>query len=228
MVNLLSQITGIDNTVTREILGNVDSLSRTIFYVLTVFALCSFFHGLWSRWTVWRQGRRRDSSTESMRFRVIFHRVIERILLQRRVRRQRKEAGRAHVLLFGGFGILFIGTVLIAIEHYSAAAIGRSAEDPIFHKGLYFVIYEFVLDTAERLNPTRTVVVVGHQADRVEQIFSNRDLEFVLQKEQLGTGHAARQAEKTLANFEGRILANTFKELSHIFLCVTSSFALSS
>ena len=65
---------------------------------------------------------------------------------------------------------------------------------------------EFVLDTAERLNPTRTVVVVGHQADRVQKIFSNRDLEFVLQKEQLGTGHAARQAEQTLANFEGRIL----------------------
>jgi len=148
MVNLLSQITGIDNTVTREILGNVDSLSRTIFYVLTVFALCSFFHGLWSRWTLWRQGRRRDRSPESMRFCVIFRRVITRVLLQRRVRRQRKSAGRAHVLLFGGFGILFIGTILIAIEHYSAAATGRSAEDPIFHKGLYFVIYEFVLDTA--------------------------------------------------------------------------------
>ena len=26
---------------------------------------------------------------------------------------------------------------------------------------------EFVLDTAERLNPTRIMVVVGHQADRV-------------------------------------------------------------
>ena len=65
---------------------------------------------------------------------------------------------------------------------------------------------EFVLDTAERLNPTRTIVVVGHQADRVQQIFSNRDLEFVLQKEQLGTGHAARQAEQPLSNFEGRIL----------------------
>ncbi len=148
MVNLLSQITGIDNTVTREILGNVDSLSRTIFYVLTVFALCSFFHGLWSRWTLWRQGCRRDSSPQSMRFRVIARRVVTRILLQRRVRRQRQGAGRAHVLLFGGFGILFVGTVLIAIEHYSAAAVGRSAEDPIFHKGLYFVIYEFVLDTA--------------------------------------------------------------------------------
>jgi len=31
-------------------------------------------------------------------------------------------------------------------------------------------------------------------------------LEFVLQKEQLGTGHAARQTEQTLTNFEGRIL----------------------
>ena len=67
-------------------------------------------------------------------------------------------------------------------------------------------ILEFVLDTAERLNPTRTIVVVGHQADRVQKIFSYRDLEFVLQKEQLGTGHAARQAEQTLTNFEGRIL----------------------
>ena len=34
---------------------------------------------------------------------------------------------------------------------------------------------EFVLDTADRLNPTRTVVVVGHQADRVEKIFFGHD-----------------------------------------------------
>ena len=34
-------------------------------------------------------------------------------------------------------------------------------------------ILEFVLDTVERLNPTRTIVVVGHQADRVQKIFSN-------------------------------------------------------
>ena len=37
-------------------------------------------------------------------------------------------------------------------------------------------ILEFVLDTAERLNPTRTIVVVGHQADRVLKIFSNQIL----------------------------------------------------
>ncbi len=65
---------------------------------------------------------------------------------------------------------------------------------------------EFVLDSVATLNPSRTVVVVGHQADRVQEIFSNRGLEFVLQKEQLGTGHAARQTEQKLANFEGCIL----------------------
>ena len=65
---------------------------------------------------------------------------------------------------------------------------------------------EFVLATAATLNPSRILVVVGHQADRVQEIFSNQDLEFVLQKEQLGTGHAARQTEQKLTNFEGYIL----------------------
>ena len=65
---------------------------------------------------------------------------------------------------------------------------------------------EFILNATATLNPSRTVVVVGHQADHVQEIFSNRDLEFVLQKEQLGTGHAARQTEKKLANFQGYIL----------------------
>ncbi len=65
---------------------------------------------------------------------------------------------------------------------------------------------EYVLDVAERLNPSRTIVVVGHQADRVQEMFANRDIEFVLQEEQLGTGHAARQTETALADFQGNIL----------------------
>ncbi|MBT5470709.1 MAG: NTP transferase domain-containing protein [Nitrospina sp.] len=65
---------------------------------------------------------------------------------------------------------------------------------------------EYVLNVAERLKPSRTIVVVGHQADRVQEMFSNRNVEFVLQKEQLGTGHAARQTETALAGFEGNIL----------------------
>jgi UDP-N-acetylglucosamine diphosphorylase/glucosamine-1-phosphate N-acetyltransferase len=67
-------------------------------------------------------------------------------------------------------------------------------------------ILEYVLDVAEELHPTRTIVVVGHQADQVQEKFSNRGLEFVLQEEQLGTGHAARKTEQELNDFKGNIL----------------------
>ena len=64
-------------------------------------------------------------------------------------------------------------------------------------------ILEYVLNIAEKLHPARIIVVVGHQADQVQEKFSNRGLEFVLQEEQLGTGHAARQTEQVLNDFKG-------------------------
>ena len=73
---------------------------------------------------------------------------------------------------------------------------------PIFGKP----VLEYVLDIAEKLCPARTLVVVGYQADRIQEKFAKRDLEFVLQEEQLGTGHAAYQTEKVLKNFEGNVL----------------------
>jgi bifunctional UDP-N-acetylglucosamine pyrophosphorylase/glucosamine-1-phosphate N-acetyltransferase len=45
----------------------------------------------------------------------------------------------------------------------------------------------------------RTVVVIGHGAERVRSSFSDRaDVEFVLQQPQLGTGHAVMQAASRL------------------------------
>jgi UDP-N-acetylglucosamine diphosphorylase/glucosamine-1-phosphate N-acetyltransferase len=64
-------------------------------------------------------------------------------------------------------------------------------------------ILEYVLDIAKKLHPARTIVVVGHQADQVQEEFSKRDLKFVLQEEQLGTGHAAQKAEQALNDFKG-------------------------
>ena len=73
---------------------------------------------------------------------------------------------------------------------------------PVFGKP----VLEYVLDIAEQLCPARTLVVVGYQADRIREKLLKRDLEFVLQEEQLGTGHAAYQTEKVLTNFEGNVL----------------------
>ncbi len=51
-----------------------------------------------------------------------------------------------------------------------------------------------VLDTARELSPRKIIVVHGHGADYLKKVFSEKDLEWVLQAEQLGTGHAVVQA----------------------------------
>ena len=56
-------------------------------------------------------------------------------------------ASLAHVLLFSGFVVLLIGTTLIAIEHLLADVLGREPSNPVFHKGVYFGVYEVVMDT---------------------------------------------------------------------------------
>ena len=51
-----------------------------------------------------------------------------------------------------------------------------------------------IVDTARAVSPTRLQVVIGKGADQVREAFAGTDLEFVVQAEQLGTGHAAMQA----------------------------------
>jgi len=55
-----------------------------------------------------------------------------------------------------------------------------------------------VLETARASGIGRTVVVVGHQAERVRETCQAADLEFVIQEPQLGTGHAVQMAEPAL------------------------------
>lgn len=59
-------------------------------------------------------------------------------------------------------------------------------------------LLQFVLETADTLSPGRVIVVVGFQADSVKKAFPDPSVEFVEQKEQLGTGHAVQQAEPLL------------------------------
>lgn len=49
----------------------------------------------------------------------------------------------------------------------------------------------------------KTIVVIGHQADQIEERFGDSRIEFVHQDEQLGTGHAVLQALPLLRGFTG-------------------------
>ena len=64
----------------------------------------------------------------------------------------------------------------------------------------------WVLDALDRLGVGRTLVVIGHQAERVRAAFPEADVEWVLQAEQRGTGHAVLMAGPQLEDFEGTLL----------------------
>lgn len=59
-------------------------------------------------------------------------------------------------------------------------------------------LLDHVLQTAREAGIDRTVVVVGHQADRVREACAADDLQFVVQEPQLGTGHAVQVAAPAL------------------------------
>ena len=63
-----------------------------------------------------------------------------------------------------------------------------------------------LIDTLGALNPARIVVVTGAGREQVERAVTPHGVETVLQAEQLGTGHAVRQAEAALAGFSGDVL----------------------
>ena len=130
--------------LSREIFGNLGETSKTIFYALAVVSSGVFAWGVWRRVKLWRRGR---PDNEPIKWREAFQNIRNRALAQRALRGARPKASFAHRMLFWGFLVLFIGTILVSIEHYSAAALGREATNPLFHKGVYFVIYEITLDT---------------------------------------------------------------------------------
>ena len=63
-----------------------------------------------------------------------------------------------------------------------------------------------VLKVAAALEPSRTVVVVGRDAQEVRERFAGQ-AEFVLQAERRGTGHAMMQAQPLLAESSAEVLA---------------------
>lgn len=66
---------------------------------------------------------------------------------------------------------------------------------------------EHVIAAARQAGARRMIVIVGHRADAVREALAHHiDLEFALQAEQHGTGHAVMMCREQLAGHEGTVL----------------------
>jgi bifunctional UDP-N-acetylglucosamine pyrophosphorylase/glucosamine-1-phosphate N-acetyltransferase len=63
-----------------------------------------------------------------------------------------------------------------------------------------------VLESLDELHVGRVLVVVGHGRERVLEHFAGAEVEWVVQAEQRGTGHAVMMAEPALADYQGTLL----------------------
>lgn len=63
-----------------------------------------------------------------------------------------------------------------------------------------------LLDSFEDLSPKHTVVVAGDRREQLEEALDGRGVTTALQDPQLGTAHAALQAQDALSGFDGNIL----------------------
>jgi bifunctional UDP-N-acetylglucosamine pyrophosphorylase/glucosamine-1-phosphate N-acetyltransferase len=70
----------------------------------------------------------------------------------------------------------------------------RSALPKVLHPVAGKPMLGHVIDTARKLAPRKIHVVIGHGAELVRERLAADDINFVLQSEQLGTGHAVAQA----------------------------------
>lgn len=75
----------------------------------------------------------------------------------------------------------------------------------VMHPLAGWPMVRYVRDTALALDPARLAVVVGHGAELVRAALGE-DLAYATQAEQLGTGHAVRQAEALAAGRAGTVL----------------------
>ncbi len=82
----------------------------------------------------------------------------------------------------------------------------KSTLPKVLHPLLGRPMLSYVLDLLTNLDVARKVVVVGHKAESVKKEFDDSQVDFVLQAEQLGTGHAVKQTQDVLSDVKADIL----------------------
>lgn len=79
----------------------------------------------------------------------------------------------------------------------------KSAKAKVLHEVFHAPMIHHVLNAQKPLNPRQKIVIVGHQQEAVKTSLDEYEVEFAVQKKQLGTGHAVLAAEEKITEKDG-------------------------
>ncbi len=123
---------------TRTIFFHIVPWQQGLFYLLSLLACCGCLYGVLRRVLLWRHGKPLPPVRDwPARLRTLYDQMV----LHRRTRR-RVAAGRMHMLIFFGMLALFIGTNIVAVEHYGAIFFGEHW----LYRGWFYLLCKIVLD----------------------------------------------------------------------------------
>lgn len=70
----------------------------------------------------------------------------------------------------------------------------------VLHKLAGRPLLSHVIHTAKQISDKKPIVVIGHHAEKLREVFNHGAVEWIEQKEQLGTGHALLQAMTNISD----------------------------
>jgi bifunctional UDP-N-acetylglucosamine pyrophosphorylase/glucosamine-1-phosphate N-acetyltransferase len=82
----------------------------------------------------------------------------------------------------------------------------KSNKPKVLHEILGRPMLAYLIDTLKAVGVEDIVLVVGHQAERVEEAYKGYGVRFVVQEPQLGTGHAVQVAMPALPPEAGTVM----------------------
>jgi len=147
---------------------------KLIFYVLALLSLAYMGRQVFDRVKLWQTGRPTGPIREGKQYWMPtkegvlkwWSKVLPMILLQKKVRSSRPNTGAPmHLMMFYGFGALFIATTLLGINTYSPYK---------FHKGAYYLLYEATFDSLGLLLLVGLVWAIGRRMRTKEPISQDK------------------------------------------------------
>jgi bifunctional UDP-N-acetylglucosamine pyrophosphorylase/glucosamine-1-phosphate N-acetyltransferase len=82
----------------------------------------------------------------------------------------------------------------------------KSARPKVLHPLGGKPLFLHPLAIAQRLNPNKIAIIIGHGGDAVRRAYSGPDVHWIIQERQLGTGHAVLCAKNHFSDSSGDVL----------------------